>query len=72
MLARSCAVLGGKGGTEVVVLEVGDYFFEIVFAQRREYFLLVLPAHHDVANSNSTYFISFYIEFISNIFYSIV
>jgi hypothetical protein len=70
--ARSCAILHEKMHTEVVVLQVGDNFFEIVFAERCKYLLLVFSADHDVADSSMPYFISFYIEFINRIFYYIV
>lgn len=68
MQVRFCVTLHGKESTLVIVFEVGDDLFEVVFAEGGEYLFLVLFAHDDVTGSAYGYFISFYIEFISRAF----
>lgn len=57
-----------EGRTMVLILEIGNYFLEIIFSQRGKDLLLVLSTHYDVTKSNLWYFISFYIELISKFF----
>ena len=58
--------------TLILVVKVGYYFFEVIFAEGGEDFLLIFTAYDYVAGLLFMYFISFSIELINRAFYYIL
>ena len=57
--------------TLIFIVKIRYDFFEVVFAEGLEDFLLVFAADYDMTILEGLYFISFYIEFINSTFSSI-